>query len=467
MFTRFAARLPAAVVAALLLQACATSAPPVEPFAGVDLPAQWGEPAPPGNVAAFQWWRAFRDATLAELIEAAYAANTDVAVAGANLRQARAAREQAASVLWPGVSASASAQRSRTPAASGRGVFGAGLDAAWELDLFGGNLHGVQAQEALVRASAAALVSTRVSVAAEVALAYVDLRAAQVRTAVARENLSSQEQTLQITQWRRQAGLTTSLDVEQAQGAAEQTRAQIPALQASAGQAAHALAVLTGRAPSALLATLSVPSVLPQHEGVPEVAIPAATLRQRPDVMAAEQRLRAAAAQVAQADAQRLPGVNLQASLSWSALTLGSLGSVSAARSLVASVAQPLFDRGGRDAVLAGRVAQFDAARENYRAQVLTALRDVEDALAALASARERLAALERALAAARNAALLATQRHAGGLIDFQTVLETQRTLLNVQDSVAGAQAALSSGHVRLYKALGGGWREARAEAPP
>ncbi|HEY0824936.1 MAG TPA: TolC family protein, partial [Ramlibacter sp.] len=125
-----------------------------------------------------------------------------------------------------------------------------------------------------------------------------------------------------------------------------------------------------------------------------------------------------------------------------------------------------LFDGGRLDAQLAARQAAFDAASENYRASVLAALQDVEDALVALAADRERLAALQRALDAARNASLLASQRHASGLIDFQTVLETQRTLLSVQDSVASLQAALAADHVRLYKALGGGWRGNPPEIP-
>lgn len=441
----------------LLLAGCARPLPTTlsTPMA---LPAQWAEPAPSGARTAAQWWRSIGDPTLVELVDAALRANTDVALARANLRAARAARAEAAAALWPAVSASVAAQRSRGAGRADGNLFDAGLDASWETDLFGGTRHGVAAQEALSEASAATLASVQVSVAAEVALAWVDLRGAQARSAVARENLASQRETLQISCWRQQAGLATSVEVEQAVAAVEQTRAQVPTLRAAAANAAHALAVLTGQAPAALAQRLAQPAPLPQPPDDVAVAIPAAVLRQRPDVLASEQQLRAAAERVAQADAQRFPDLRVAASLAWSGTTLGGLGSAAAARSLLASVAQPVFDAGLRRAQVAGRQAQFEAAQESYRANVLRALQEVEDALAALAAVRDRVAALELALDAARNAALLATQRHASGLIDFQVVLETQRTLLNVQDSVAAAQAERAADHVRLYKALGGGW---------
>lgn len=453
------------LLAAAALAGCATQAPPVEPLAGVVPPAAWSQPEPPAAGPVADWWQAFGDPLLVQLVADTQAANTGVEAARARLRQARASRAQAAAALWPSLSTGAGAQRSRTAGAGSSNRFEAGLDAAWEADVFGAIRHGVAAEDALVRATAAALAATRVSVAAEAALAYLDLRTAQQREAVARENLASQEETLQISRWREQAGLASSLEVEQASGAVEQTRAQLPLLRAAAAQAAHALAVLAGQPPAALLARLSAPADVPQPGAAFAIDIPARVLRQRPDLLAAEQELQAAAARVARADALRWPGVHLGASLAWSGLTLGALGSASAARALFASIEQPLFDAGRRDAQLAASQAAFDLARAGYRASVLAALQEVEDALAGLAADRTRLAALQRALAAARNASLLATQRHASGLIDFQVVLETQRTLLSVQDSVVGAQAALAVGHVRLYKALGGGWTPGAPEA--
>ena len=447
--------------AMLLLSGCDVAPARIDRAANLPpIPQRWTEAVPAGNGPLAQWWRGFGDPTLVELIATALKASTDIGVAQANLRQARAARAEAAAALWPSVSASLGAQRtSGAPSSFSGNLFDAGLDASWELDLFGATRRGVAAQEALARSSAATLAAVQVSVAAEVALDYLDLRSAQARAAVARENLASQQETLQISRWRQQAGLATSVEVEQAVTAVEQTRAQVPVLQAAAARDAHALATLTGQTQSALAARLSAPAPLPQPGAALAVAIPADVLRQRPDILAAEQQLRAAAERVAQANAQWRPAATMAASLAWSGTTLGAIGSAAAARSLLASIAQPVFDGGLRDAQLAAREAQFSAAQENYRAGVLTALQEVEDALVAIATAREREAALRRALGAARNAALLATQRHASGLIDFQVVLETQRTLLNVQDSVVAAQAELAADHVRLYKALGGGWR--------
>lgn len=457
----------AAALVGVLLAGCATRSPQVPPDAGVAVPAGWTEPVPPRQGAAegVSWWDRFGDAELSALVQQALRSNTTIATAQASLREARALRTQAAAALWPQLSVSASAARSRRTGAQASGnLFDAGFDASWEADLFGGNTHGVAAQQAATGAAAASLDAARVSIAAEVAMAYLDLRSAQARTAVARENLATQEETLQLARWRVQAGLASSVQEQEAATAVEQTRATIPSLQAAAAQSAHALAVLTGRAPGSL-ASRAAP--VPEARGAPEVAVPAEVLRRRPDVLASELQVKAAAERVAQADAQRRPAVQLAASLAWTGTTLGSLGSIAAARSLVASAAQPLFDAGLRNAQLEQRRAQFDAALQAYRASVLAALQDVEDSLVSLSSDRERLAALQSALEAARNAALLARQRYESGLIDFLTVLDTQRTLLGVQDSVATARAGLAADHVRLYKALGGGWDASRATEEP
>ena len=444
--------------AALLAGGCATPTPPVPPNAAVELPASWSAALPaPSAAADANWWGTFDDPMLPRLVAQAIGHNTSVVSAQANLRAARALRNQAAASLWPSLSAGAGAQWADSNTQPSH-QFNAGLDAAWEADLFGANRHAVAAQDALVRAAAATLESTRVSVAAEVALAYLDLRGAQVRTAIARENLGSQEETLQIARWREQAGLASSLEVEQAATSVEQTRAQIPTLEGSAATSAHAIAVLTGAPPAALLAHLTTPGATLPQASPATVAPPAQMLQQRPDVLAAEERVRSAAEAVGQADANRYPSFTLAASAQWSGLTLDSLGSVSAARSLVASLAAPVFDAGLRNAQLDQRRAQFESAEQDWRAAVLGALQDVEDALVALRATRDRLAALRNALASARNASTLATQRYASGVIDFLVVLETQRTLLGVQDSVAAAEAELAQDQVRLYKALGGGW---------
>lgn len=455
----------AAVLLALLAAGCSSQLPSLARDDGFVAPAAWSVSLPDaGPAPAATWWATFGDPLLSRLVAQAIDYSTAVGLAKANLQEARALRNQAAAALLPVVSGSLDAQRSHTAMSPPR-LFSASLDASWEADLFGAARHGAAAQEANVRAVAADLASTRVSVAAEVALAYLDLRSAQSRAAIAGDNLASQEQTLQIARWREQAGLASSLDVEQAATTVELTRAGIPALKASAAISAHAIAVLTGQPPAALLQALAPATGVPTLTAA-RVDAPARTLGRRPDVLAAEERVQSAAQLVAQAGADRAPSLTLSASTAWQGLTLGSLGSIAVARSIVASLTAPLFDGGLRQARLAQRRAQLDASQQQYRAALLDALQEVEDALVSVQSARDRLAALLRSQEAARNASTLATQRYEGGVIDFLTVLETQRTLLTVQDSVAVAQAELAQDHVRLFKALGGGWSPNGPEIP-
>ena len=266
---------------------------------------------------------------------------------------------------------------------------------------------------------------------------------------------------MQITQWRQQAGLVTVLESEQARAAAAQTSAQLPALRTSIAQTGHALALLTGQPPCALALILTEAGPVPKAAGDLVLRIPAETLRQRPDVRAAEYQVTAAVARVAQADAARLPNFKLSGSLGLSALTVGTLtNGASVVSALLAAVAMPLLDGGARSAQVRAQQAALDQAQSTYRAALLTALREVEDALVALGGDRERSARLREAADAAGAAALLARYRYryGSGLVDFQIVLETQRTALGTQDAVASATSDLGADHVRLYKSLGGGW---------
>ncbi len=434
------------------------------------VPATWsgtvvGSARVPTSLA--QWWQRFDDPVLVALVERSQAANTQVRVAQAALRQARAQREVSAAGLSPTLGSTASARRDPAAGSAGNTVQ-AGLDASWELDLFGGNRRGVDAADAAAVASAASLGDVQVSIAAEVALAYITLRSAQERLAIANANLASQSETLQITDWRVQAGLATSLESEQARAAVELTRAQLPTLQTQIAQSRHALALLTGQAPDGLAATLDAAAPVPQAPADIALAFPADTLRQRADVRAAEWQVVAALARVAQADAQRLPSLQFGGSLGLSAVTLAGLTHGAALTSgLLASVSLPIFDGGAIRAQVGVQQAALDQSRATYQAAILAALRDVEDVLVALRQDRERLLYLQNAADAAGNAALLARQRYGSGLVDFQIVLDTQRTQLNAQDSVATASATVSADHVRLYKALGGGWPMDAANLQP
>ncbi|MDH4416104.1 MAG: efflux transporter outer membrane subunit [Acidovorax sp.] len=449
---------------ALLVSGCASLSPPEGLLPLVAVPPAWavssGNAATSGAATALaRWWTRFDDPQLTALVEQSLNANTSVRTAQASLQQARAQVDVQSAGLAPSVGASGSAQRSRANSSTGN-TFQAGFDASWEPDVFGRLRSGVNASEADARAAEASLADVQVSLAAEVAVNYIELRGLQQRLAIARSNLASQQETLQIAQWRLQAGLTTSLVTEQARAAAEQTAAQIPSLEASLAQSRYSLAVLTGQAPGALDATLAASAPVPQPTAELALAIPAETLRQRPDVRVAEQRIAAALARVLQADAARYPSFSLGGSLGLRALTLGGLSGGGAVTSaLLGSVSIPLLDGGAARAQVRVQSAALEQARVAYEATVLAALQDVENALVALRGDRERLTRLVAAADAANNAALLAQQRYSSGLIDFQSVLETQRTLLSTQESVATTTAAVAADHVRLYKALGGGWQ--------
>lgn len=453
------------MVSLLALAGCTSFSPAPLPPTQLQVPASWhadrsdpSKPLPAATLLA-GWWQRFDDPLLVRLVEQALLNNGSVQGAQAALRQARALRDAAAAGLLPSVGSSASAQRGTQGGQSTGSSYRLGLDASWELDLFGARRSALDSSEASAQSRLASLGDVQVSIAAEVALVYIELRAAQARLEIAHANLSSQLETQQISSWRLQAGLVTTLDTEQARGATAQTQAQLPGLQASQMQSAHALAVLTGRPPAALLNELGAPAPVPQAPADLVLNLPAETLRQRPDVRVAELTVVGAWADLAQADAARAPSLKLGGSLGLSALTLGALGSGAAVvSSVLASVSMPIFDGGAGLARVRAQQAVLDQARSSYQAVVLTALKDVEDALVALRADRERLTRLQQAADAAGNAARLARQRYTSGLIDFRTVLETQRTQLSLQDSVAAASATVSANHVRLYKALGGGW---------
>ncbi len=441
---------------------CAHPPGPIARMAQADVPMAWSSTPATETTAesAAAWWQRFQDPELAPLVARALQANTTVLGAQAALRQARALRDVAAAGLQPSLGSAASATHTTHGGNNVGNSFQLGLDAAWELDFFGARRSAVDTSEASERASAANLGDVQVSIAAEVALTVITLRNAQARLAIAQDNLASQLQTLQITAWRAQAGLLSTLEVEQARAASAQTRAQLPALQTRIEQTGHALAVLTGQAPAALADWVAKPGAIPQARTDLALSLPADTLRQRPDVRAAEQQVLAAAGRVTQADAARYPSFKLGGSLGLNALTVGALSNTAAlASTLLASVNWPVWDGGAARAQLQAEQAALDQVRATYRGTVLAALQEVEDALAALRGDRARMARLHEAATAATQAAGLARQRFNSGLVDFQTVLETQRTQLSTQDGLANATAEVSADHVRLFKALGGGWQ--------
>jgi len=457
----------AAACTCLALCGCASlTIPPDAGVPRVIAPVAWSQPSPAGMPQHLaDWWTQLGDAELDRLMGEALAVAPDLTAARAKLRQARANRDLAEANLRPSLGLSASATRSRTGRDTGgsgsmKTLYAAGFDASWEVPIIGGLSDAAVGAAADAAAAAASLEAAQVTLVAEVALNYINLRAYQLRLQIARANVASQEETLQITDWRNQAGLATTLDIEQARTNLEQSRASIPSLESSRAAAEHRLAVLAGRSPGALRERLATTQPLPTPPVDIAVGIPADTLRQRPDVRAAELRLRAEIARTAERAADREPSLNLSGSLGWQAFGAAALGgSGSLVRSLAASLAANLFDGGRIRARFDVQDAVHEQALVAYEKAILTALEDVENALAGYAAGRERLVARRRAANAAGNAALLARTQYRAGLVDFQKVLDTERTRLTAEDSLATAESDALTATITLYKALGGGWR--------
>lgn len=465
---------PASLLVALLLSGCTAVGPN---YAAPELatPATWRgavaarvavAPTTPEDLAT--WWRQLDDPTLTSLVEQALQTSLDLRAAQAKLREARARRALAGAELFPTVSGSAAGRRVKISGESGGGgtanLFSAGFDASWEPDVFGGLQRGVEAAQANLEASQASLHAVRVSLVAEVGLNYVELRASQAALDIARANATSQAETLQLTQWRAQAGLTTALDVEQARANLEQTRAQIPSLETSRAEAEHRLEILLGQQPGTLAEQLAKPGGIPRMPAHVAVSIPADALRQRPDVQVAERTLAAETARIGVVEAQAYPNFSLSGSLGLEALTLGALsGGNAVAGSMLGSVAAPIFDAGRIRQQVNIQTAVQEQALVNYESTVLNALAEVENALVAVANTRQRQDNLREALQAARLAARLARHRYSAGLSDFQTVLDTERTVLTVEDKLTLSEADGAKALIQLYKALGGGWSPAPA----
>ena len=455
---RFAAPL---CILALATGACTTVGPNYrtpEP-AALSVPdgyssASGQTPENPAELA--RWWERFDDPLLTRLIDEASTGNLDLAVAASRLTQAREALVQARAGLVPTVGASGSAGRT-VGAGNDHSSFDIGADASWEVDLFGRIRRGIEAAGADAEASYYDREALRVAIAAEVATNYVEAHLAQERLGLARENLAIADDNLQIAGWRVQAGLASSLDSEQARAARAQTAAGIPSLDQAFRSAVFRLGVLTGRAPGALIDEMSAVRPIPKGPAEIAVGIPADTLRQRPDVRSTERALAAATARIGVAQAQLYPALRLTGNIGTSAFSLGGLFSAITG-AIFGGIDQTLFDGGRLRSQLRSQRAATEGALATYHQSVLTALEDVENALVALCTARERQAQFAIALEAANNTAILARTQYRSGLTDFQTLLEAERSLVSARDGLAGTSGDETLALVQLYRALGGGW---------
>lgn len=415
------------------------------------------------KVDTARWWEAFGDPVLTGLVERSLAANLDIAQAGARLRQARASLRATRGSLYPQLGFNASASRSVINGDNDQTIYQAGFDAAYEVDIFGGTRRVIEAARADAQAAEASLRVTQIAIASEVALTYLDLRQAQARLAIARENLGALDETVQIVGWRVQAGLVSSLDQERARQLRAQTAANLPTLERTAIAAENRLAVLMGDTPGTIAAQLAGAAMVPLAPA--SSAIPAEVIRRRPDVMVAERKLAAETARIGVRTAELYPALRLTGSFGGSATNLADLAD-GAIGKLASSIVAPLFQGGQIRAGIAGQRAATDAALANYRQVVLVALEDTENALTAVSATERREREIALAEAAARNSALLARSQYRAGLIDFQALLDSERTLLSSQDARVTARTDRATAVVQLYKALGGGWEMAPMPQP-
>jgi NodT family efflux transporter outer membrane factor (OMF) lipoprotein len=369
------------------------------PMAGPDyqppdlrLPDRW-TPATSGAEASAadrtrlaRWWTQFGDEQLDGLINQALASNLELKLAQTRLNQTRANRQLAKAGLYPTLSASASRNQTKSSGAiaaqTTRTLFDTGFDATWEIDIFGGNRRGIEAATADFAASQANLDNTRVSLVAELARNYVELRSSQHRIAIARNNLFSQSETLQISEWRFQAGLARASEVEQARTSREQTRAGIPDLEVALATARNRIATLLGRNTGELHDMLATAKPLPAVPDTLATGIPADVVRQRPDLIAAERTLAAETARVGQKLAQRFPSLKVSGSFGWQAYSLGALGSAGAlTRAFGGTLAATLFDGEHLRSQVEVQSAVQEQALVSYQSSVLSALEEVENAL--------------------------------------------------------------------------------------
>jgi NodT family efflux transporter outer membrane factor (OMF) lipoprotein len=419
----------------------------------------------PADLAS--WWRQFDDPLLTDLIGRATAGNLQIAQSLGRLAEAREARVQAGADLLPTLTGSAGAGRDFTHGSglsTGTTNLSLGADASWQADIFGGVRRSLEAARADEGAARFDLEGVRTSVAAEVATNYINARLAQARLQIARSTLSTQEENLQIAGWRAQAGLVSSLDVEQARAQRAQTAASIPLIESSYLQAVARLGTLTGQAPGALRAEMETAAPIPRGPNNIAIGIPADTLRRRPDVRSAERQLAAATARIGVAKASLFPALSISGNLDTNASTIGRLGNLLTG-GLFAGITQTIFDAGRHNSRVRSSRAAADLAFANYKQTVLSGLEDVENAVQALEAAKARQAQLAISLEASNNAAIYARSQYRSGLIDFVTLLQSEQALLSARDQLAAADADKALALVRLYVALGGGWQP-RADNP-
>jgi outer membrane protein, multidrug efflux system len=411
------------------------------------------------------WWQQFDDPALDQLVQQSLRENRELRVAFARLRAARAIRDDVANDRLPTVTGRASGTlgKAQQPGVSEQRVsserYDLGLDMAWELDLFGRLQRQLEASEAQIEVVEADYYQLQVSLIAELVEAYGRLRGAQLREAIARENLGNQRESRGIVEQLRDAGVGSELDVLRSEARLAAVEASVPQLQGEQLRARNRIATLLGQRPEQLTLDLSARPLPAIAKALP-VGDPAELLRRRPDVRAAERRLAAASANIGVTSAELFPRVSLSGFLGFTAGRGSQLGASAAqAWGLAPSISWAAFDLGSVRARLRGAKADAEGALANYEQQVLLALEETENAFNDYAKSQQQLLALLRQSEASRAAAEQAAIRYREGTVDFLVLLDAERERLAAEDAQAQAEVELYRGIVAIYKALGGGWQ--------
>ena len=455
---------------AALLSGCAVGPNYVKPNTPVAASFQSAQdPIYSSEQVQSQFWKQFGDPTLDQLVDDSLAANHDLRIALGRLVEARAARHQALFDFGPTVTADGGYTKQRVPAAAspvGTGykyeLYDAGFDATWELDLFGRIRRENEAARADLEGAEANLRDVQVSVIAEVARTYFELRGTQNELAVAQRNVENQRESLRITDERLSAGRGTELDTSRAQAQLSTTLSSISPLEASISRSIHRLSVLTGRDPDALTDLLGPAKALPDLPKIAAVGDPAALLRRRPDIRVAERQLASATARIGVAVGDLFPKVSFTGNFGYMSNDTSTLGSAGARSYEIApGISWAAFDLGRIRAQVAAAHAQADVDLAAYQKTVLLALEDTENSLVTHARARDHLRNADDAARASATAARLARTRYEGGIVDFLEVLDAERTQLQAEDQLAQSKTDAMTSLVAVYKALGGGWEAA------
>ena len=430
-------------------------------------------------IAEASWWKALNDSELDTLMQRAVTSNLDVKVASAHVREARAQLAYAAGGQLPQVNGSAGYAHDRlSKTAAPYNAFDipgfpweynqyqAGFDASWELDIFGRITQSVRAQGAFAQAAEEDLGDVQLSLAAEVARTYFELRGAQAELAVSERNAENQRRTMRLTEHRLSAGSGTAFDVERARAELSLTLAQTPAIEARIAASRNQLATLLGRTPEALPASLLAPTALPTLPNVVKVGSPADLVKRRPDVRSAERQLAAQTMLIGAAQADYLPRISLAASAGYTAPTFNSLGNTGTPRFFVGPVVSwPFLDMGRVKTRVDIAEAQADQAKAQYTSAVVGAIGETESAITNYDRSRARLSSLSEAVRASTHALDLAQLRYEAGETDFLQVLDAQRTLLSAENELAVGRTSAVTALVALYKAVGGAWRWASSSS--